>query len=470
MCGIIAAAGHVDLTPAVTALTHRSPDATAVIQEDGITLGHTRLAIQDPTPRSDQPYRDGPVCLVYNGELFNTPRVRALVETADPSRTWHTTGDTEVVAAALAVLGPQAALPELDGMYALAWTDTRRPGTLMVARDRHGEVPLHVHRATPLLAASELKAFRALGRRCGKAAVDVPPGQWWELHPTGRITRHTYHQLTARPAPHLTRDTATRELRRALAQAVDRRIIADVPVCALLSGGLDSAAIVAELTRHHPDLTCYTAVLDPKSPDLRHARTTADALGVTLIEVPITPPTADDLTRAVETIEQPYKAQVEIAWPCLTLAAAMRSDGFRVTYTGEGSDELWASYGFAYRGINRHGWYTYRRDLIAAQAARNFPRVNKAFMAHGVEGRLPFLDPDLVTLALSMPPHAVRDADTPAGRKAILRDAYTGILPASVTRRPKVAFQDGLGLKTAITRTLPDPARYYRAEHTRLYG
>jgi asparagine synthase (glutamine-hydrolysing) len=148
----------------------------------------------------------------------------------------------------------------------------------------------------------------------------------------------------------------------------------------------------------------------------------------------------------------------------------MRADGYRVTYTGEGSDELWASYGFAYRGIQASGWYGYRRELIAAQAVRNFPRVNKAFMSAGVEGRLPFLDPDLVTLALSMPLDVVRDADTPAGRKAVLSAAYRDQLPPSVLRRGKVAFQDGLGLKTAITDALPNPVRYYRAEHSRLYG
>lgn len=468
MCGIIAAAAPLDVSPAVTALTHRGPDAAAVAEAAGVTLGHTRLGIQDPGPSSDQPYRDGPLTVVYNGELFNTAAVRALVQEQDPERVWATSGDTETVTAALAVLGPQRALPALDGMFSLAWADERTPGVLYAARDRHGEVPVHVHRGAPMLIASELKAFRALGRRCGAAVVDVGPGEWWELT-ADRARRHVFHHLTAAPID-MTREWASFALAAALARAVDRRVIADVPVCALLSGGIDSAAIVLELTRHHRDLTCYTAVLDPRSADLRHARETAAMLGVRLVEVPVPPPTADDLTTAIDVIEQPSKAQVEIAWPCLTLAAAMHADGYRVTYTGEGSDELWASYGFAYRGIAETGWHGYRRDLIAAQAVRNFPRVNKAFMAHSVEGRLPFLDPDLVDLALSMPREAVQDGDTPSGRKAVLQAAYRGRLPDAVTRRGKVAFQDGLGLKPIIAAQLTDPARYYRAEHSRLYG
>lgn len=468
MCGIIAAAGVIDVSPAVSALTHRGPDAAATATAAGVTLGHTRLGIQDPGPTSDQPYRDGPLTVAYNGELFNTFYVRRLVEEQDPGRVWATTGDTEAVTAALAVLGPQRALSAFDGMFGLAWADERTPGTLYAARDRHGEVPVHVHRGAPMLVASELKAFTALGRRCGAAVVDVGPGEWWELR-RDRARRHVFHTLTAEPMP-MSREWASAALATALARSVDRRVISDVPVCALLSGGIDSAAIVLELTRHCRDLTCYTAVLDPRSADLRNARVTAEALGVRLVEVPVPPPTADDLTAAVRVIEQPSKAQVEIAWPCLALAAAMHADGFRVTYSGEGSDELWASYGFAYRGIAERGWHGYRRDLIAAQAVRNFPRVNKAFLAHSVEGRLPFLDPDLVDLALSMPRDAVQDADTPAGRKAVLQAAYRGRLPDTVIRRGKVAFQDGLGLKPVITSRLTDPARYYRAEHSRLYG
>lgn len=468
MCGLVAAAGHLDLGRAVTALAHRGPDAAAVVESGGCTLGHTRLAIQDPAARSDQPYRDGPVLLAYNGELFNARHVRALVDKAQPGRVWQTTGDTEVVAAALAVLGPARALPALDGMFALVWTDDREPGVLNAARDRHGEIPLHVHRARPVLYASELKAFTALGRRCGPAVLDVGPGEWWRTEAaSGATSRRPFHTLAAHPAD-WTLETAAKALSTALARAVDRRAIADVPVCSLLSGGIDSAVIALELKRHYPDLVCYTARLDPKSRDLRCARETAERIGAKLVEVDVPPPTADDLARTVAHVELDYKAQVEIAWPCLALARAIRSDGFKVTYTGEGSDELWASYGFAYHGLAKSGWFTYRRNLIAAQARRNFPRVNKAFMVHGVEGRLPFLDPDVVDLALSLPRHAVQDGRSRP--KAVLQRAYAGRLPESVTTRAKVAFQDGLGIKALISETLPDPARFYRAEHRRIYG
>lgn len=467
MCGVIAAAGEVDLIPALRVLTHRGPDAAHVREVAGVQLGHTRLAIQDPAVRSDQPYADGPVTISYNGELFNAPLVRRMVEAQDPARVWLTTGDTEVVAAAIAVLGPEIALPIFDGMFALAWADERTPRVLYLARDRQGEIPLHVHRARPVLAASEMKAFTALGRHCGKAVVDVPPGEWWAIMEEGPVVRQVFHRLVARPMDIQPLD-ASDYLAAALARAVDRRMIADVPICSLLSGGIDSAVIAYELSLHNPQLVCYTAVLDPKSRDLRCAREVAEAIGVELVEVPVAPPSADDLSRVIEQIELPFKAQIEIGWACLALSEVISGDGFKVTFTGEGSDELWASYGFAYHGLKTADWHTYRRDLIMDQARKNFARVNKAFMAHGVEGRLPFLDPDVVDLALALPRVSVQNG--PSQPKAVLQRAYAGRLPANVINRPKVAFQDGMGLKTEIARTLPNPARYYRAEHSRLYG
>lgn len=471
MCGIVAtpATDRVNIAPAVKALAHRGPDAHAVVLAAGVTLGHTRLAIQDPGPQSDQPFHTGGITLSYNGELFNADSVRNQIDAvSDRAYPWRTGGDTEVIAAALAVLGPDAALRAFDGMFALAWADESQPGMLFVARDRQGEIPLHVHRGgrAPVVA-SELKAFTALGRRCGEAVIDVAPGQWWAIGSHGEITKHVFHWLIPKRQDIQPVD-ASNCLRAALSRAVDRRMISDVPVCSLLSGGIDSAVIAYELAKRVPDLVCYTAVLDPKSRDLRCARETARSLGVTLVEIPVPVPSADDLSSVVGHIELPFKAQVEIGWPCLALARRIRDDGFKVTFTGEGSDELWASYGFAYHGLKSADWHTYRRDLILDQARKNFPRVNKSFMAHGVEGRLPFLDPDVVDLALALPRISVQNG--PGQPKAVLQRAYRDVLPAAVIDRPKVAFQDGMGLKSAITKQLANPTRYYRAEHRRIYG
>lgn len=147
---------------------------------------------------------------------------------------------------------------------------------------------------------------------------------------------------------------------------------------------------------------------------------------------------------------------------------AMQADGFKVTFSGEGSDELWASYGFAYHALQKQDWHTYRRDLFLTQARKNFPRSNKIFMAHSIECRLPFLNPGVVEYALSLPQAVVQDGRTHP--KAVLQQAFLGKLPDYITRRPKVAFQDGMGIKDAIARQFADPKRFYAAEYARRYG
>ena len=95
--------------------------------------------------------------------------------------------------------------------------------------------------------------------------------------------------------------------------------------------------------------------------------------------------TKKDLENLIYKIEMPYKAQIEIAWACDVLARRISEDGFKVVYSGEGSDELWASYGMSYHGIVKDGWYNYRRKLFSGQAHKNFARCNKVFMEYGVE-------------------------------------------------------------------------------------
>jgi asparagine synthase (glutamine-hydrolysing) len=419
-------------------------------------LLHTRLAIIDCHPRSNQPFTYGQTTISYNGELWNFREVRALL--AQEGCSFQTNGDTEVMAAALDRWGA-AALPRFDGMFAVAWTKDGQEVSL--ARDRYGEIPLHW---APGAFASERKALLGMGI-AGHLIQDVPPGGLLTLCPSGaRIT--TWYALPAREQ-RIDRLTAADRLRTLLEEAVTARQIADVPLATLFSGGLDSATIAAILVRSFPGIPSYIAVYDPRSPDLRAARIGAEALGLTLREVRVPSPTADDLAGVVRVIEMSSKAQVEIGWPCLALARAMQADGIRVIFSGEGSDELWASYGFSYHGIQQEGWGPHRRKLIRAQAAKNFARCNKIFMAAGIECRLPFLSPPLVEYALSLPQATVQDRGRP---KAVLQDAVGDWLPSRLRDRPKLAFQDGLGMKSAAAQAVAQPARFYRQEYARTFG
>jgi len=464
-------------------LAHRGPDGGRYVVSDGTALGQTRLAVRDLDPRSSCPFVHGRTTLVYNGELWNDREIRATLE-AD-GREFRTTGDTEVVAAALDAWGTDA-LPLLEGMFALAWTGA--DGLVRLARDRFGEVPLHV---TPLTAAfdfggsrqsagwawaSEEKALAAIARalRCDPGVEWVPPGSFVTIDPASGVLETTrWYEPPVAPSP-LERPAAAVLLRETLERACLERAVSDVPVCVLLSGGIDSTSITHHLAGVVPGLVAFTATLDPRGPDLKKARLAADALGVELVEVPVPVPTEQDLRSVVRAIEQPFKAQVEIGWACLVLAREMRERGFKVVFSGEGSDELWASYAFTYHAMREpdFDWHEYRRDLFVGQHRKNFARCNKVFMAHGVEARLPFLHTPLVELGLSLREAVVQDSPhAPADRtnrhgpnvpKAIMRAAYGGVLPDEIVRRGKLAFQDGMGLKRAIADSLPDPAGLYR--------
>lgn len=450
MCGVVGGLGE-PVERAVRALDHRGPDASHVVQRGRFWFGHTRLAIQDLSAASEQPFSYGDTLLVFNGELWNVAECRAELERA--GLVFRTSGDTEVVAAMLDTRGADA-LRDMEGMFALAWTSDGGE-SMWLARDRFGEVPLHYSPARGVFA-SELGAMRELGAL--GSAEWFPPGS--ALHYTTSLKLRKWYRFV----PSAAVENAPRALRKALDRGVSNRLIGDVPKCVLLSGGIDSAA-VALLARDTVDVA-YTAVMDRGSNDLRCAREVAERIGVRLIEVAVDAPTNTDLAKTVSIIEMPHKAQVEIAWPCLALARRIQADGFRVVLSGEGADELFASYGarsgsgLSYHLVEKHGWVGARREMFVGQHRKNFARCNKVFMRHGIECRLPFLDTGLAELVLGMDQGQVKDGHRSG--KGVLSNGFPE-LPESVRLRLKLAFQDGLGIKDVIGQSVHDPERFYRS-------
>jgi asparagine synthase (glutamine-hydrolysing) len=446
MCGIIGAFRQpLDIDAALDAIAHRGPDGRGHTQVGDAVLGHTRLAIQDTTAAAAQPFRYGPVTLTYNGEAWNAADLKASLPGP-----WTSTGDTEAVAALLAAEG-WAGLDLIDGMFAIAWTDDH--GTWL-ARDRYGKVPLYVaRRGSRWLWASEIKALPF-----GARATAVRPGTAVHLD-TGVVRSWVLERAPAEPTPG--------NVRALLRDGVRDRLLSDRPVCFLLSGGLDSTFVLALAKELHPDPVAYTAVYDPDSADLRHARLAAAELDVPLVEVKIPAPTYAAVTEAVRCVEVPMKAQVEIALANLPLARAIASDGFRVALSGEAADELFGGYGnmcIAAAGADDEGWRGIRRAAVEKMGRGNFARVNKVFMAAGVEARLPFMHRPLVDLALA----AGKDI-CPPGKK-LLKAAAAGLVPDAVIRRPKDTFQGGTGIAAAAAELMPSPARYYNAEARSAFG
>lgn len=450
MCGLVGSFDFpaFDVAAGVERIRHRGPDGSGILDAGPARHGHVRLSLVDLSSASDQPFRYGDAVLTFNGEVWNFREVRAELEAL--GRSFRTTGDTEVLAAALDHWGVDAALPRLEGMFAFVWS---KGDQHVIARDRFGEIPLYIARRGSGFAWSSER--KGLGRDF--PAAPMPPGAILDLT-TGRLRQ--WYDLPGR-------DLGNRTLAMLLRDGVSSRIVADAPLCVLISGGLDSSLVLSMARDMKPDVVAYTAILDDASHDLRAARRLCGELGVHLVEVPVSRPSPQDLEAAARAIEIPSKAQVEIAAMCIPLARAIGADGFKACLSGEAADELFGGYGnMCIKGSKADdaGWRDIRLAAVRKMARGNFVRCNKAFMAAGVECRLPFIETSLVEVALSM-----TKAECPPGKKA-LKAASAGIVPDWVITRQKETFQGGAGMDDAAASVIPDPARFYRPVIATTYG
>ncbi len=390
MCGI---AGIVRLGPgapvdaswlhAMTGtLVHRGPDDRGIWADQDCGLGARRLSIIDLSG-GHQPVvsSDGNTVVVQNGEIYNYPALRR--DLAARGATFRTTCDTEVILHAYRVWGPDAA-QRLHGMFALAVWDARTQ-QVWLARDRFGIKPLYytVHDGF-FVFASEIKALLAVPgvpRRLNRPALSdllsigfvpgpqtlfegihkLPPAHSLRIdRAAGTWSLHAYWEVPAAPqgeAPRTVAEAVDR-LRGLLSGAVENHLQSDVPVGALLSGGLDSTGLVALMCQLHPEAVhTFSIGFDvPGAPQYdeqlyaamgaRHLSTQHHPISFTLADF-------DCLPQAVWHLEQPLASATFL--PLFRLYAACHAAGLKVILTGEGADELFAGYGW-YRGDRLVRW------------------------------------------------------------------------------------------------------------------
>ncbi|MBE0644924.1 MAG: asparagine synthase (glutamine-hydrolyzing) [Bacteroidetes bacterium] len=301
MCGIVGGFGRAEynISAALHSLLHRGPDANGSLRLMGNTwqgfIGHTRLSILDVSQNGNQPMQvsDGTTSIVYNGEVYNFRELAArfLGDVGLRSGT-----DTEVVLQLFHLHGPNC-LQWLHGDFAFAFYDSRTSKIYLV-RDRLGVKPLYYrHSEDGLVFGSELKVFTKNGASPRENTVDlqsyfafkyfpenrtpfegvyrVDPGTWLEYDiPANTLGRHRYWEAETRVSNGMAYSDAVTELRSLLSDAVEERLIADVPVGTFLSGGLDSSAI-AYFLRQNADVEHHCA--RKTRTDLRKEGTTSDA-------------------------------------------------------------------------------------------------------------------------------------------------------------------------------------------------
>lgn len=366
IAGIVSFDGPPDETAVKAmsdALAHRGPDDEGTWTRGGVALGHRRLSIID-LGGSRQPMEsaDGRQVLVFNGEILNYRELRA---TSDYP--YRTQGDTEVVLAQHAAHGDDAPR-RLGGQFAYALHDIE-DGSVVLVRDRMGILPLFYaideHR---LIFASETSALlaglstrpdldvEALTRYLGGRSVPSPdtllagvkklrPGHLLRVDRFGHARETPYWQpRPSSPTVQRSPEEAVDALDRLLDEAVRHALVADVPVGAYLSGGVDSSLIAAKMTAA-TDATIHTFCAefgDPRVDESPFARQVSDALGTTHHAVPVRPGDFMDLWPWLSSRRgAPLSEPADIAVFRLAQAA---HEHVLVVLSGEGSDELFGGY------------------------------------------------------------------------------------------------------------------------------
>ncbi len=372
MCGI---AGIIDLEGSrpidraalkrmTDALAHRGPDGEGFFVEDGVGLGHRRLAIIDLAGGA-QPIEtaSGGGVLVFNGEIYNYRELARALEQAGAR--FRTRSDSEVLAEGLEREGAEF-VNRLRGMFAFAYWD-RAARRLTLARDRFGEKPLYLA-LTPdgfLLFASEIGALRAAGlmafdhdpqavadyflygyvpepKSIYRQARRLAPASVSTFGPRDQTAAQTYWRPAFDGGPPVSFEAAKEELLALLDDAVETQRVADVPLGAFLSGGVDSSAIVSAMALTGRDVTtCTIGFDDPRFDERAEARRTAARYRTRHVEEAASIEVAGLIDRIAGVYGEPFADPSAI--PTYLVCRAARRH-VTVALSGDGGDEIFAGY------------------------------------------------------------------------------------------------------------------------------
>lgn len=457
MCGIAAIRSHngdidTERVDAATSgmldrLAHRGPDDSGTRTVGAHAwLGHCRLSIVDLNG-GHQPLGDAADwSLVCNGEIYNHEALRDEL----PADAFDTSSDSAAALAVLRTEGPHG-LHRLRGMWALCAATP--DGRFVAARDAIGIKPLYWARTdTATHFASELRAFAP---HVQPSAEIFPPGHWW-------TPEHGLHRFAeAVPQPHEAQDwsdvpskiveKATFE---SITDSVRRHLMADVEVGVFLSGGLDSslvAAIAADVYARQGRRLKTFAVGTPDSTDLLAAREAAAFLNTehheAILDATSATEAIDDVVGCVESFDASLIRSAVPNWFLSELAA----QHVKAVLTGEGADELFAGYGYY------HEQHTAPDDLdaelrrtIGELHGLNLQRCDRVTMAHGLEARVPFLDHDVISHAMSLPAE-LKALEADGMEKGHLRRAFASWLPDHLLWRRKEQFGTGSGAQSVLS-------------------
>jgi asparagine synthase (glutamine-hydrolysing) len=422
-----------------------------------VALGHVRLAITG-SDAALQPFqsKDKQLSLLHNGEIYN---YRSLAKEVDGFGSASTGSDSEVLMRLFEkeydgdlVSAAKRIFPKLDGVYAIAVTDKKRT---VIARDRIGVRQLYYCECKGFVAfASETKSLQALaGREVTTRRLN--PGHIMVLTPTESRIEAFWQASELRSGDLVddpnkgidTYDTAIKE-------AIRKRIHGRPRVGVIYSGGVDSFLVAYLIKNMSVPFTCYTAGREG-AVDIQWARDTTERFEYPLN---VTTLTTDDIEtlipEVIETIEDHSFNQVEVAIPIFASVRAAQENGELVILTGQGADELFGGYPWypsivVQEGFNEFTDRSWEDTLLLYKEC--LEREDKIAMAHSLELRVPFLDPEVIRTAFSIAPKLkIRSGGDPLGKRLHRAYCLTLGIPKDIALREKEAAQHGANVHDAF--------------------
>ncbi len=395
MCGItgiyafnmVGRVSMINIANATDALSSRGPDFQNIYNDQQVALGHRRLSIIDTSPDGHQPMWDssGRYCIIFNGEIYNYKELKE--QHLNDDLKLQSATDTEILLY-LYIKKGKACLNDLNGFFAFAIYDMSEK-SVFIARDRMGIKPLYyLHDENRVLFASEMKSMMAYGlekeidypalytylqlnyipapRTIFKDVKKLMPGQYMEVSSEG-VNIVTYYDLPSKKAA-VPQDYESQksQFKTLMANAVEKRLVADVPLGSFLSGGIDSSVVATLAAQRKPDLHTFSiGYADEKFFDeTSYAKEVARKIGTDHTVFSLT---NNDLYKHVDDIlnyiDEPFADSSAIAVYILSKETRKHAT---VALSGDGADELFAGY-------NKHAaLYTMRHGGAKASMVKAF--------------------------------------------------------------------------------------------------
>lgn len=435
MCGILAVFGKpIALAKNLAKLKNRGPEETTMMEKDRIQLGFTRLAINGLTNGS-QPFQDNfGITWMCNGEIYNHKELSTLLNFKP------TTGsDCEVIGEVYKTYIDPFSM--FDGVFAIVIVNE---GVATIARDPCGVRPLYMSVGPErVIFASELKAIPYDSTALVSA---FPPGHYLKLNIqtlSCKFTRYTSKVTTPQVVE---ADRAFFGVMDHLMMSVNKRMMMERPMAALLSGGLDSS-VIAALLQKNMKISLKTFSIGFKgSEDLRCAKLVADHIMSDHTEIIMTPKQFfDAIPQVIRDIESFDITTVRASVGNWLVAREIAKTDCKVVFNGDGADELLGGYMYFHKSPSNEAFIEERDRLLADIHHFDVLRSDRCISSHGLEPRTPYLDKDLVRYVRRIAPELLRPTPTQQ-EKFILRTAFDGtdLLPAEILWRKKEAFSDGV--------------------------